>query len=445
MPFKPSPGAAYKCDIRFAPPIGRISRSLGTTDRNEYKQRVALLRDLHAHGQHQVLAAFRDGAVSIEQLLAIKRERRLTDDGIQQELTLRAPLWDTIDDVVENKLTVTHATRKTYRSWAACLAKSGHLADDATLRDLADVPWAKWRAEWKGAGASWNQMRSMVSRVLTIALGDLYHPFRREVVKKIQRLPQAKFRDGFIDLPIFLSIVKRMPAHSQAGAWTLLLTGLRSGTEYMALGPEHLDHHGHFVSVPGTKTDGSMDRVYVQPQYWSWIIAGVPAPVKYKWLAAHFKRAARKAGHPKLSLAHLRNLHGLLPLDRGASVSDVQSSMRHSTPAMTLRYTRQLAKGRVASVLGDALSEAGAEPILAMPGPLAAAVAKAEAHTARVAPERDAEAVSTPADLPRRPGRPKGKVYEADLECIRRRQGKRLAAQARRLSRHLDREAPGNR
>jgi hypothetical protein len=31
-------------------------------------------------------------------------------------------------------------------------------------------------------------------------------------------------------------------------------------------------------------------------------------------------------------------LHGILLLDRGASVSGVQRSMRHSTPTMTMRY-----------------------------------------------------------------------------------------------------------
>jgi hypothetical protein len=164
--------------------------------------------------------------------------------------------------------------------------------------------------------------------------------------------------------------------------------------------------------------------------------------VKYKWLAARFKRAAKAAGHPKLSLAHLRNLHGILPLDRGASVSDVQRSTRHSTPSMTMRYTTQQGKGRVAATIGNALSEAGAEPLVVMPGPLAAVVAKAEAHTARVAPDSGPQTVDTPPAGPRRPGRPKGKVYEADLEAVRRSQAKRLAAQERRLRRHLKADRP---
>jgi hypothetical protein len=56
---------------------------------------------------------------------------------------------------------------------------------------------------------------------------------------------------------------------------------------------------------------------------------------------------------------------------------------------MTMRYTTQQGKGRVAAVIGDALSEVGAEPLLTMSGPLAAIVAKAEAHSARVAPDRE--------------------------------------------------------
>lgn len=41
MPFKPSKGSAYRCDLRFGAPVGRIAKSLGTTDKREYGQRVA--------------------------------------------------------------------------------------------------------------------------------------------------------------------------------------------------------------------------------------------------------------------------------------------------------------------------------------------------------------------------------------------------------------------
>jgi hypothetical protein len=60
-------------------------------------------------------------------------------------------------------------------------------------------------------------------------------------------------------------------------------------------------------------------------------------------------------------------------------VSGVQRSMRHSTPTMTMRYHDPTGERPVAAVTGDALSEVGAEPLLTMPGPLAAVVAKAEA------------------------------------------------------------------
>lgn len=213
--------------------------------------------------------------MTIQQLLAIKRERRLTDDAIEQELVLRRPVWETLAEGIELS-PANDRVKESYRSRLKGLAKSGYLADDATLRDLTDVDWARMRREWKLSGGTWNHLRRMVSLALSNALGDKFHPHRRAVMKKIPTAPTAKFRQGHIDLPIFMDIVKRMPPHSQAGAWVLLLTGLRSGTEYMALGVEHLDHHGHYVSVPGTKTDGSMDRVYVHPSYWSWVIAGTP-------------------------------------------------------------------------------------------------------------------------------------------------------------------------
>jgi hypothetical protein len=173
--------------------------------------------------------------------------------------------------------------KESYRSRLKGLAKSGYVPTDATLRDLLHVDWATMRREWTLSGGTWNHLRRTVSLALSNALGDKFHPHRRAVMRKIPTAPAAKFREGHIDLPIFMDIVKRMPPHSQAGAWVLLLTGLRSGTEYMALGPEHLDHHGHYVSVPATKNDSSMDRVYVHPDFWSWVIARTPAPVRYKW------------------------------------------------------------------------------------------------------------------------------------------------------------------
>lgn len=89
MPVIMPDRATYKCDLRFGEPVGRISRSLGTTDKREYRQRCALLRDLYAARQLKVLIAFRDGEITIQQLLAVKREKRLSDDAIEGELILR--------------------------------------------------------------------------------------------------------------------------------------------------------------------------------------------------------------------------------------------------------------------------------------------------------------------------------------------------------------------
>lgn len=111
------------------------------------------------------------------------------------------------------------------------------------------------------------------------------------MLKKIQLLPESKFRPGYTDLPIFfIDIVRRMPNFSQAAAWVLMLTGVRSGSEYVTLRAEHLDHNEHSVWVPGTKTDGSMAKVYVHPQFWPWIVAGVPAVIGHRRLCGGTSR-----------------------------------------------------------------------------------------------------------------------------------------------------------
>jgi hypothetical protein len=70
-----------------------------------------------------------------------------------------------------------------------------------------------------------DHLRRTLSLALSNALGDKFHPHRRAVMRKIPTAPAAKFREEHIDLPIFMDIVTRMPPHSQAGAWVLLLTG----------------------------------------------------------------------------------------------------------------------------------------------------------------------------------------------------------------------------
>ena len=70
--------------------------------------------------------------------------------------------------------------------------------------------------------------------VLTITLGDVYHPYRRRVVKMIPRAQEPKGRTAPITLDIFLAVQAKMPEHARPCVWTLLLTDARTG-EYLRL------------------------------------------------------------------------------------------------------------------------------------------------------------------------------------------------------------------
>jgi integrase len=145
----------------------------------------------------------------------------------------------------------------------------------------------------------------------------------------------------------------------------LLATGLRVG-EYLACTAEHLLPLTFGLRVPGTKTKESRNTVYVDTAMWPWITAAVPAPVKYRWLRLHWRAACLGTGAAHLvngryvgpRIHDLRHLFAQLATDAGESEARVQVALRHASPDMTRRYSKQRAKKDVAVAVGRALKRA---------------------------------------------------------------------------------------
>ena len=135
-------------------------------------------------------------------------------------------------------------------------------------------------------------------------------------------------------------LVGRTPEHVRASYVTLAATGLRVG-EYLALDDHHLRHLTREIEVPGTKTEASQDVIAVGPAAWEWVKRAVPAPLKYKWLYTHWKRACVAAGAPNLTFHDLRHFYGQSLVDAGRPEASVQQSLRHKDPTMTRRYTKR--------------------------------------------------------------------------------------------------------
>ncbi len=94
----------------------------------------------------------------------------------------------------------------------------------------------------------------------------------------------------------------------------------------------------------------------VDERLWPWVLQGVPSPLHYKWLRLYWKRALKVAGAPAdLRLHDLRHCYGQWLADAGAPEARIQTGLRHTTAAMTRRYTMQTDKGESARTLADVM------------------------------------------------------------------------------------------
>ena len=381
-PHRMSPGGNYRFDRRF-PGVGRIACSSGTQSLKEFRDRDRLLTRLFDNAQLEVLAAFKRGDVTIEQLVEAERQNRLRSDTLLADLKLRRPLWRAAEEVLP-LMGRSPATRQRYYVSFKALRKKARreLGAKATVADLGRVEWRTLSARWGKSDADWNHLRRAVSSFLTVLLDDKHHPFRHEVMRRIPKADEGEGRVPDLTPEQFWQIVASAPEHARAPYVVLAASGMRVG-EYLRCTRAHLRPATHALEVPGTKTAGSKATIYVDPDLWPWIEAGVPSPLRYKWLRAYWCRACAATGHgrlwsepivregkpvitkrgkPKLRwhyqglrLHDLRHCHGQWATDEGAPESKVQAALRHASPTMTRRYVLKKDRGEVARMVGRAL------------------------------------------------------------------------------------------
>jgi len=345
-----SPNGSLRFDRRFRG-VGRIALASGTRDVTLFHAFDRMLTELHEGGYVDVLRAIKSRQVTVQEVYDARRARRLT--SVAADLVLYRPLWVAVDAWLPRSARA-EASRKRYGTSFKALRERGCLKDGATVQDLKRIDWNALQAIWGRSGADWNRLRAAVSAFLTAYLdGDKFHPFRRDVMK---RFPRAREKERVPDLTpdAFWSLVDAAPDHAKAPFVCLVVTGLRVG-EYLSLEAEHLMPLTKHIQVPGTKTEGSAAVIAVGEEAWKWVKAAVPSPLRYKWLRIHFKRAAKAVGLPDLRLHDLRHLCGQVLANQGLPEAKIQQAMRHASPAMTRRYTRQRDRGEAAVALDAAL------------------------------------------------------------------------------------------
>lgn len=335
--------------------VGRITRSSRTSNSKEFQRRDGVLTKLADSGQIEALRAFRDGRLSIEQLVEADREQRLKSADLLSMLTIQQSLWKSIEDILP-RMGSTEPTRKRYEvSLDALRKKSAFLSDRSIVADLELLPWGELRKQWGGSPADWNHLRRAVSAYLSMLLGDKYHPFRRSVVKRIPLAAEIS-RVPDITPKVFWQIVAHVPERYRACYVALVATGMRVG-EYLACTRFNLKATTFSVSVPGTKTAGSAADVAVHPKLWVKVEAAIPCPIRYKALRGHWATACKKVGI-NAHIHDLRHCYGQWGVNGGVPEAKVQAGLRHKTASMTRRYTTTKDKGEAAFAVGEALLEA---------------------------------------------------------------------------------------
>ena len=348
---------SYRIDRVFRG-VGRIRVTSGTASLREYHRRNDALTRLHEDGRLDVLTAVQEKRLSVAEAVAAYHNGSAHSVAA---IALTSSLWVAITATLP-KMGKSHETRDRYELSLAKLRDCGVIGAAAKVRDLALVDWDCVRPFYKGA-ADWNHLRRALSAFLTKHLGDMMHPFRRQVTNRIAAEQEEEVVPD-VSVEKMLEAVDVLPEWARAPVMLLALTGVRFG-EYLYAEADDLRPLSREWVVRG-KTGHRVASI--SQDAWPIIKAAVPpryapAPKKgekngdtkrYQRLAGAWKRATKKVG-VTCNLHGLRHLAGQLASDGGLSDQMIRHFLGHKTTATTGKYTRRTQRHEAADLVSDAL------------------------------------------------------------------------------------------
>lgn len=396
-------GNGYRCDLIMPAPVGRVKVVLSAVlgdpkrpKRGTYWYRENILLELREDAQMAVLAAFKDGKISIEELEDEKRNGTLGGARLADAIKLRARLLDHDEKVggrtvrIEGALTRTlpamgrRKGKNTQHARYAGLAKQmptypRFFPPTMRVMDLEHVDWPAFLAQLPGqlgpkdeqgarvaapvSAATQNHWRRFIGAFLTKYLGSEHHLTRLAI---LARIPIADEEEREPDLPParFRAVVARVPAYLQPAFWTMALTGMRLG-EYLRCTAASLKPASFALVVPGRKTKGSKATITIgtdddEPDplfWWKVVTAAIPCPVAETTLRKHWKAACQAEGVGKDSwrLHDLRHVTGQTADEAGVSLTRIKQLLRHTNVRTTTKYTTRRDRGEAVKLVGRAL------------------------------------------------------------------------------------------
>lgn len=334
--------------------VGILQITSPATTRRGIERHHAIVDRLVEDSQVDVLRALKVKQVSLDELVDLERQGKLSGANVLASVQLQRPLFEAWA-AVEDRMGKGDAGRRRYHVSRLALERKGapHITGDTLVADLVKVDWEALRTAWGGSLADWMHLRRAVSRFLTVVLGDKYHPYRRQVVERIPWIKEPG-RTPDLSPERFWMIVEAAREDARAAFVTLAATGMRVG-EYLRCTTDNLLPATASVRVPGTKTEASAAVIQVDERLWPWVVAGIPAPLQYKRLRELWQQACAQVEAKGLVLHDLRHCHAQWATDQGMGLSRVAGSLRHASTSMTERYARTADTRHVSSAVADAM------------------------------------------------------------------------------------------
>jgi integrase len=353
--------------IDIVTPYGRLCRHTGFYTAAQLRKVETIVDKLIEDAQLEVIKALHDGAVGFFQLVDADREGRLTGTKVLDAVRLREPLWPAVAKRLP-KMGRGPETRKRYATSLVKLERLGLrildtdavLREGATVGDLSRVDWKAMRRlpDWRSA-ADWNHMRRAVSAFLTTFFGTEHHAFRRTVLEQIP-VRKERPRRPDIDAAFFWATVARTPEHARPCYVTLAATGMRM-KEYLACTEASLVAQLHAIDIQQTKPEPRIERIYVGKDLWDWVRAGIPSPLRRRWMFIHWKRAVKALGRPDIRLHDIRHLYGQVADEAGYTAESVAVALRHDDVKQSSGYKQRQVAREVAETVARGLVRSDAE------------------------------------------------------------------------------------
>lgn len=342
----------YQFD-RVVKGVGRIRCSAGTAGLKEYYRRDGILTKLVEAGALETLRLLKAGQLTIQDLVDADRHERVL--RVADQLKLHKSLQAAVEAWLLNSAPAPESRRRYKVGWER-FQKHAKITAASPVGELARVDYKKLHRYWGASDTDWNRSRATLSAFLTHYLGHLHHRFRLEVMGLYKTRREPEGRVPTLDAAGFWKFVERADERCQAAFVTMVLLTL-GPAEYLSLTREDIDPESLLVHVRGTKNVTRDDWVAVDEEMWPWVDAGVPAPLRERWLRVYFNRAKDKAKLVDFRMYDLRHLGAQFAGDAGVTDRDLTVHLRHTNPKMSHRYSRRLISRKAAKGISDMLQQ----------------------------------------------------------------------------------------